>query len=173
MAKKKPEAEPLHERSVLTSELAAIVGKTPRWINQLSRQKVLTQVGRGKYVLGESIQQYIEHAAGGREEDKQPRLIDYKTEHERVKAEKAQLELAKMKGELHLAADIELLLNDLVVTIKARMLAIPQRLAPELDHEPAAVIEEAIRREIHAALSALAKYTPSMVAGEMSGADDS
>jgi hypothetical protein len=59
MAKQKAKGEALHEREILTSELGAIVGKTPQWIRQLTREGVLKQVDRGKYILGESVQAYI------------------------------------------------------------------------------------------------------------------
>ncbi|MHA2852849.1 hypothetical protein ACXZ7E_02595 [Paenibacillus lautus] len=155
-AKKKPH----HEAVVITSELAAIVGKTPQWIRQLTRDGVLNQVGRGKYHLSESVQAYCEHAAGGREDDKKPRLIDYKTEHEKTKAEKAALELEEMKGNLHAAADVELLLNDLIQTTKSRLLAVPSRIATECENESAEIVESVVRREIENALSSLAKYSP-------------
>lgn len=167
MANKKTEAGPLHEREVSTSELAAIVGKTARWINQLSREKVLTQEGRGKFILGKAVQDYIEHASGGKEEDKKPRLIDFKTEHEKTKAEKAKLELELLKGNLHAAADVEKLLSDLILTTKSRLLGVPSRIATECENEPANVVEDIVRREIETALSALAKYTPDKIGGEL------
>ncbi|WP_019007740.1 hypothetical protein [Cohnella laeviribosi] len=64
MAKQKAKGEALHEREILTSELGAIVGKTPQWIRQLTREGVLKQDDRGKYILGESVQAYIEYAVG-------------------------------------------------------------------------------------------------------------
>lgn len=160
MGNQKAKVESQQDREVITSELAAIVGKTPQWIRQLTRDGVLKQVGRGKYLLAESVQAYCEHISGGKEEDKKPRLIDYKTEHEKAKAEKAALELEQMKGNLHAAADVEILLSDLILTTKSRLLAVPNRIATECENEPADVVESVVRREIETALSALAKYTP-------------
>ncbi|MFK4167722.1 hypothetical protein ACI2LM_15895 [Paenibacillus lautus] len=167
MAKKKTEAEKLHERIVGTGELAAIIGKSDRWVRQLTGEKVLQQVERGKYILGEAIQAYCEHVAGGKEEDKRPRLIDYKTEHEKTKAEKAALELEHMKGNLHAAADVELLLSDLILTTKSRILGVPSRISTECENESAEVVEDIVRREIETALASLAKYTPDKIGGEI------
>ncbi|MEK5641942.1 hypothetical protein BK138_08500 [Paenibacillus rhizosphaerae] len=160
MGKQKAKAESLQDREVITSELAAIVGKTPQWIRQLTRDGVLKQVNRGKYLLAEAVQAYCEHVSGGKEDDKKPRFIDEKTEHERIKKEKAAIELEQLKGNLHAAADVELLLSDLILTTKSRLLAVPNRIATECENEPANVVESVVRREIESALSALAKYSP-------------
>lgn len=167
MTKSKAKADNIQEQEVLTSELAAIVGKTPQWLRQLTHKKVLKQIGRGKYILGEAIQAYIEHVSGGREEEAKPRLIDYKTEHEKTKAEKAALELEQMKGNLHEVADVERLLSDLIITTKSRLLGIPSRIATECENESADVVEGIIRREIENALSSLARYTPDKIGGEI------
>ncbi|MBU5672632.1 hypothetical protein [Paenibacillus brevis] len=167
MAKKKTEADKLHERVVGTGELAAIIGKSDRWVRQLTGEGILKQIERGKYNLGETIQAYVEHMSGGKEEDKKPRLIDYKTEHEKTKAEKAALELEQMKGNLHAAADVELLLSDLILTTKSRLLGVPSRISSECENESAEVVEGVVRREIETALTSLAKYTPDKIGGEI------
>lgn len=69
MAKAKAEVESLPNREISTGELAAIVGKSTRWIRQLTGEGTLKQVGRGKYILSDAVQAYIEHASGGKEED--------------------------------------------------------------------------------------------------------
>lgn len=164
MAKKQTKADevPLHEQEVLTSELGAVIGKSAVWVRQLTRDKVLHQVSRGKYNLGEAVQAYIEHASGGKEDDGKPRLVDEKTEHERIKKERAALELQRIKGELHNAADVEQIMTDMILSAKSRLQALPQRLAPKLANEPAGVIERVITEEVNAALSSLATYEPSM-----------
>lgn len=163
MAKQKTEQTPLHEQEIMTKELAAIIGKTERSVNNFKSDKIIEQVRRGKYILGPTIQALIEHAAGGKEESNKPRLIDYRTESEKLKAEKSRLELAKMKGELHEAKDVATLLDDLILTTKSRLLAIPARIATELENESADTIEAVVRREIHTALTSLAKYNPAQI----------
>lgn len=73
LARPKAKPEKLQDKEILTSELAAIVGKTPQWIRQLTREKVLNQVSRGKYSLGEAIQANCEHISGGKEEEQRTR----------------------------------------------------------------------------------------------------
>ncbi|WP_186785962.1 hypothetical protein [Paenibacillus agilis] len=167
MSKEKAKVENIVDTEVQTSELAAIVGKTPQWIRQLTRDGVLKKYGRGKYLLGESIQAYCEHVAGGKEEDEKPRLIDFKTALEKTKAEKAELELLRLKNELHVASDVEALLADLILTTKSRLLGVPSRIATECENETADVVEAIVRRDIEVALSSLAKYTPDKIGGEI------
>lgn len=148
---------------ITTSELAAIVGKTPQWIRQLTRDGVLKQVGRGKYILAGAIQAYCGHISGGIEDDKKPRYIDEKTEHERIKKEKAALELAEMQAELHRAEDVEAVMNDMLGAFRQRIRAIPMRLAPELmGQNKLNVIKGRLSASLDEALAELADYNPDL-----------
>lgn len=160
MAKKIEEEQPLSERIIKQTELAAIVGKTPRWIRQMTSEGILKQVSRGKYVLSDAVQAYIEHAEGGRQEDNRPRLKDEQTELTRIKKEIADLELSQLRGELHKGEDVEKFVSNMILAVKVKLQAIPTRLAPQLENESTSVIEAAIRREINAALKGLASYDP-------------
>jgi phage terminase Nu1 subunit (DNA packaging protein) len=163
MAKKKEEAVPLHQQEIKGGELAAIVGKSSRWIRQLTTDGVLTQVGRGTYILSDAMQAYIEHASGGREDDKKPRLIDHKTEHERIKAERAALELARMRGELHAAEDVEAVMNDMLTAFRQKILAIPTKLAPQLvSIDDIGKVKATLTKDLYEALSELSNYDPEM-----------
>lgn len=172
MAKKKAEAKSVHETEIQTSELAAIVGKSSRWIRQLVSDGVLKQTSRGKFILSEAIQAYIEHVQGGKEEDNKPRLVDHKTEHERIKTEKAALELAQMRGELHAAADVEAVMSDMLTAFRQKMLSIPTKLAPQLAGiADANVIKAKITNDVHEALAELADYNPGMFEEGATGVD--
>lgn len=163
MAKKKAEETKLHERIVGTGELAAIIGKSDRWIRQITGEGILKQVDRGKYILGEAVQAYIEHAAGGREDDKKPRLRDEQTELMRIKKEMAALELAEMQGNLHRSEDVEAVMNDMLGAFRQRIRAIPMRLAPELiAMDDLNVIKGKLAAALDEALAELADYNPEM-----------
>ncbi|PQP89666.1 hypothetical protein [Paenibacillus sp. AR247] len=170
MGNRKAKAESLQDREVITSELAAIVGKTPQWIRQLTRDGVLKQVDRGKYLLGKAVQAYCEHVSGGREDDKKPRFIDEKTEHERIKKEKAALELAEMQGELHRSEDVEAVMNDMLGAFRQRIRTIPMRLAPELiGQNDLNVIKGRLSAALDEALAELADYDPELFREEHQG----
>lgn len=122
---------------------------------------MLKQVDRGKYVLGESVQAYIEYASGGKEDDCKPRLIDERTEHMRVKKEIAAIELAERKQNLHVAEDIRAVMNDMVGVFQKRIRAIPDKIGPRLiGLQDVKVIKGALTNEVHAALLELSNYEP-------------
>jgi phage terminase Nu1 subunit (DNA packaging protein) len=159
MGKSKAKGELLHETTILTSELAAVIGKSPQWVRQLTRDGVLKQVGRGKYILGESIQAYIEHAYGGKEEDNKPRYIDEKTELTRIKKEQAELELKRMRGELHEAEDVEIVMQDMLSAFRAKILSIPTKLSPQLvGMTEINSIQGVLKAAMREALSELSNY---------------
>ncbi|QGQ97072.1 hypothetical protein EHS13_20355 [Paenibacillus psychroresistens] len=159
MAKPKTKLEQQLEKEVSTSELGAIIGKTPQWIRQLTRDRILFQVGRGKYILVDAVQAYILYASGGKEEDNKPRLVDHKTEHERIKTEKASLELAVMRGELHAAADVEAVMNDMLISLRSRLLGLPNKMGPKiLNNSSLPSVIDILTEEIRTCLTTLADY---------------
>ncbi|SFA91753.1 hypothetical protein SAMN05216312_102228 [Cohnella sp. OV330] len=161
MAKSKAVAAPLHETEIQSQELAAIVGKSTRWIRQLTTEGVLKQSSRGKYILGEALQAYIEHAAGGKEDSKRPRFIDEKTEHERIKKEMAQLELEEKRKNLHTTADVLDAWGALMINFRERVIGLPPKMSGQLSY---LTDEKEIRRlleeRLNDALFQLAKYDP-------------
>ncbi|AIQ73908.1 hypothetical protein PODO_12020 [Paenibacillus odorifer] len=172
MAEAKKVKVDLTEAEVSTSDLAAIVGKTSRWIRQLTAEKVLNQSGRGRYILSEAVQAYILHVSGGAKDDGKPTYTDHKTEHERIKSEKAALELAELQGNMHTSDDVKAIMGNMIITAKTKLLAIPTRISPQLDGEPTAVIEKALEREISSVLKGLTEYNPALFSRKAGDGDD-
>jgi phage terminase Nu1 subunit (DNA packaging protein) len=76
----------------------------------------------------------------------------------RADADLREITLAEKRGQLVALPDIEAMLTDLVLTTKARIMAIPPRLAPELVGETSAVMIHAkIEKACKEALAYLAK----------------
>lgn len=160
MSKWKNESESLFDTVVLTSEFAQLVGKTPQWIRQLTRDGVLTQCGRGKYHFGQNLSAYIEHAAGGKTNDEKLSHADVKAEHEKLKKEKTELQLQQMRGELHSSNDVRALMGEMILSAKSKLLSIPVRVSTQLEGESAKSIEKKLNDEINNVLSVLADYNP-------------
>lgn len=172
MAKNNTKGELIHEQLVLTNELGKIIGKTPQWVRQLTRDKVLNQSGRGKYKLAESVQAYIVHVEGGKQEDNKPRYIDEKTQHERIKRQKAELELAKMRGDLHASEDVEAVMKDMLTAFRQKILSIPTKLAPQLiEISDQNTVKAILTKELHDALAELSDYNPTMFEEGVVGVD--
>ncbi|WP_342576513.1 hypothetical protein [Paenibacillus sp. FSL M8-0142] len=156
----KPKSEQLHKKEVLTSELAAIIGKSPQWVRQLTRDSVLEQVGRGKFLLGESVQAYIKHIEGETSDGKVS-YRDEKAEHERIKKEIAQLELEEKRRNLHTTADVQEAWGTLLVNFRERMTGLPPRIANKLTYmTDEKEIRQYLEDQLNEMLRLLARYDP-------------
>lgn len=162
MTKSKNESESIFDTVVLTSEFAKLVGKTPQWIRQLTRDEVLTQCGRGKYHFGQNLLAYIEHAAGGKAGDDKMTHADVKAEHEMLKKEKTELELQQMRGQLHDSNDVRAVMGDMILSAKSKLLSFPIRISPQLEGESAKAIEKKLHVEVTSILNVLVDYSPKL-----------
>lgn len=155
----------LNEKTLVgTSEFAAVVGKSPQWIRQLTRENVLAQVSRGKYNLAESIQSYIDFAAGSAgQSDKDLNLNKEKALLTRAKRIMAEKELKTMDGELHRSEDVEKVMTKMLMNARSRLLAIPSKAAPlVIGNDEIGHVQEIIKKEVYEALNELANYDPGM-----------
>jgi hypothetical protein len=140
-----------------------MLGKSTRWIRQLTQDKALRQVSRGKYNLADSVQAYIVYMAGGREEDGKPRFIDHKTEHERIKTEISSLELVVMRNDLLAAQDVKAVMNDMLTVCRQRISSIPTKIAPQLiGIDDVNTIKSRLSKEIHEVLTELSNFNPEL-----------
>lgn len=162
MTKSKAEVDGIENLEVGTNEFAKLIGKSSRWIRQLTQEGVLTQCGRGKYKLAESILAYVEHAAGGKADEEQKTHADIKAEHEVLKKEKTELQLQQMRGQLHSSEDVRLLMGDMILSAKSNLMSLPMRVSPLLIDKSAKKIEQILNDEISATLTVLMDYSPSM-----------
>lgn len=98
--------------------------------------------------------------------DREPRkgygeLTKNKTKIAEVQAEKAELELAAMKGEYILSEVVKEVWSDLVSTTRAKLLSIPTKLAQSLTvAKTSQKIESILREAIKEALYELKDYSP-------------
>ncbi|ABO49736.1 hypothetical protein Dred_1202 [Desulforamulus reducens MI-1] len=140
-----------------TSELALILGLSDSRIRQLDRSGIITKVGRGKYDLASAVQGYCNYLkdAASQEGLSEKDLLD------RTRRKKLELEIQIMQGELHRAEDVKRVLNDMLGAFRARCLAIPHKLAPQLlGKKELPSIQEGIKKAIYEALSELSDYNP-------------
>ena len=151
------------EEKILTHELAAIFGCSPRWINQLTTNGLLTQVERGRYQLGSAIREYIAAIKQQAEEkdEEETDLREEQTMLTRANRKMAELELAVMNGKLHRSEDVQNIMNEMLTSFRSRLLAIPARISPEVAvATDSMVVQQMINGEIYDALSELSEYDP-------------
>jgi phage terminase Nu1 subunit (DNA packaging protein) len=143
--------------------LSQVLNISPRRINQLAKEG-LPREGRGKYDLGKSMMWYIRYLQGCLEkkqgalgDGEYAGLKDERIRGLRADAELKEMQLAEKRGYLISLADAKHVLMDLVHMTKARMLAIPARVAAELTGETSRVMVQAkLEKTIKDSLSHLA-----------------
>lgn len=80
-----------------------------------------------------------------------------------AEAEIAELDLAKIRGELCRTDDVVKAWSDVLYACRAKFLSLPTKLAPVVSTETEiAVIRDIIERQVHEALAELANYEPSL-----------
>lgn len=154
--------------TVSSTVLANLFGLTSRRIRQLENEGIIKKVARGKYSLQENIKSYITFIKASvdlKESKTEEGKVDYDEEHallERRKREKIELELAAMRGTMHFSEDVERVMNDMLSNFRAKVLALPSRVAPSLIcMDTIADIQEVLQGEVLDVLNELSEYNPS------------
>ncbi|WP_234745633.1 hypothetical protein [Burkholderia sp. WTPI3] len=115
------------ETIVSDVELAALVKVSTRRIRQLAEQGTLERVGVNQYELGPSFQALLEEAAGTGSA-----LVRERTRKLAAEATRAELALARERGEVALIREFEQAWSNRYTIIKQTMLNIPGRAVLQL-----------------------------------------
>jgi phage terminase Nu1 subunit (DNA packaging protein) len=150
--------------TVDVAKVAAFLNLEERRIQQLVHEG-MPRESRGQYDPIKCAHFYIRYLQNALEKKSVPTLDGgFVGEREerirllRADADLREIELAKERSQLVAIPDVEAMLTDLVLTTKARILAIPPRLAPELVGETSRVMIQAkLERACKESLSYLAK----------------
>lgn len=170
MEKEKPKTakiDDVERVTVSSGVMEGLLGVTDSRVRQLAREGVLTRASKGRYLLYESVRNYIKTLKiqsdmknGGNGEGE----IDYEEEHaklERAKRQQAELKLALMKGELHKGTDVELVMNDMLASVRGKLLNLPSKISPRVAMKSdTGTIQRILTEEIHEALYELKNYDP-------------
>ncbi|QTB24312.1 hypothetical protein J1907_09840 [Lysinibacillus sphaericus] len=174
----------LDEKTVVnTKSIAKMFNMTERNVRYLVEEGVISRVTHGRYDLIDTVSRYItflKMSFDGIDESKVMESLDYeKWLHEKAKREKAEIELAHIKKEMHKADEVEKAQNHMVMAFRSKMLSLPSKVALQLvNKDDPKLIEAILERDIHEALSELAEYNPTQyfieddVEVEMVGDDD-
>jgi len=171
-------ADDIGEIIVNTDAMAKLLGFTRQRINQLAQEGILEKQAAGRWPLMKNVQRYIEYLRTGvkdrdADEEAQAMYWEEKALHEKAKREMAEIKLAKLKNQMHDAADVEFVLTNMLVTFRNRILSIPDKVAPKvLGVKNLSEISEVINAELLEALTELSEYDPAMFAGGGDDAED-
>ena len=150
---------------VSARQLAEVLGITERRVNQIANEgKVFTRDLNGKFNVVQCVESYYREKFIKDDDDS-----SYDKEralHEKAKRQKAELQLEKMRNRLHWAEDVELIITEMLVRFRNRILGVPTAIAPRLYRKSVAKIAETLKDELHSALNELSEYDPSMFTDE-------
>ena len=152
-----------------TGELAKLLNITQRRVNQLAEEKIITRQPEGDFVLPEAIAEFYSFKFQSDE------AIDFMAEkalHEKAKRELAELELQKRRNEVHDAADVELVMTDMLTNLRSQLLGLPAKMAVQLANRDKDYIDQTLTDEIHSRLAELSDYSLGMFTGGSNGAEN-
>jgi phage terminase Nu1 subunit (DNA packaging protein) len=150
---------------VSIDKVADALNLTPRRVQYLVKKEGLPTEGRGQYDPVKCMLFYIRYLQR-KLKSKAVETVDgtYLPEREervrrlRADSEMKELNLAERRKKLVSISDVERAITELVLTTKARLLAVPARVAPEIVNESSRLMIEAkIEKAIHEALVQLSK----------------
>lgn len=130
---------PEKKKMISTAEVARIVGRSSRTIQDLAQQGYLTSIkkeNRYSFDIYTVVQEYIEYYSSKDKASASSELsldkIREEVRYKRAKADIMELNLAELEGRMHAAEDVEAMTTDLVLAIRSALLAMPDRLGVEL-----------------------------------------
>lgn len=158
------------KQEVKAKELAEITGLSARRIQQMAKDGTLhpTKKSPLAFILDEAIQNYIAFmklSTGDVEltkeaKDAKAKKMIYEAGIRRSQNEIQKLRLGELKGKLHRSEDVKMAFDDLVMTMRAGVLALPGRLAMNISKESdASVCSTMIRDECYRLLEDISRHS--------------
>lgn len=154
------------ELYVNTRQLAEVLGISVKMIYKLIKQGYLKNKEKNLFYLPDVVPAYVKYKEGlletkhAKNDPKQIYDLEH-AKHEKAKREKAEIQLQLMKGEVHAKEDVQRELNKMLTAFRARVLAIPSKMAPRLTGiNNTNKIETMLRGEVNTALKELSDYDP-------------
>lgn len=149
------------KQTITGSELASLLGLSERRIQQLVKNDVITKEKRNAFVVERAVQDYVNYQAGNNSGgySKGENYQEEKARLTKLQADKAQLEVETMSGNLVKADDVSRHWYQIITDCKTRLLSVPSKAAPIVAAETEAgnvqVVIDDLMRE---ALEELAMY---------------
>ena len=150
---------------VSARQLSEVLGITERRVNQIANEgKVFTRDLNGKFDVVQCVESYYREKFI--KDDDESNYDKERALHEKAKREKTELQLLKMRNRLHWAEDVEMVMTEMLVRFRNRILGVPTAIAPKLYRKSVPKIAEILKTELHSALSELSEYDPGMFESE-------
>ncbi|WP_276789923.1 hypothetical protein [Veillonella magna] len=158
------------------TRLANALGITQQRVSQLIKDGIVVKDKNNKVLIIESLKNYYKFQHTGTcGDDADEESLDYmaeKAKHERTKREIAELKLAKMERNAYSAHTVELVLTEMLSNLRAQLLGLPTKLAPQLEGMTKETIYSRLTEEIEDKLSELSEYSPALFDEEVEDSDE-
>ncbi|MFM2089681.1 MAG: putative terminase small subunit, Nu1 [Planctomycetota bacterium] len=141
--------------------IAKLLLLTPRRVQQLSADGVIPRAERGRYELAPAVQGYIRflqerHLGAEGDDGGDATLAAEKLKKLAAERQMKEMERDEMAGTLQHRGAVAKVYGSRVAAARAKMLAIPKKLAPQLvDMSDPVEVETLIKAEVYAALREL------------------
>ena len=142
--------------------IARVLELSERRVRQLKDQCIISEYSGkpGLYELLPTVHAYINYLRKRNPESEDN--IDYNTERARLvraKRQNEEFDLRVKERDLHSSADIELIMTNMLINFKARLMSIPAKLSPSLSKKTdKAEIHSILKASIDEALNELADF---------------
>lgn len=153
--------------TVSATVMGELLGIGDRQVRNLAEEGILIKNSHGKYLLLESVKNYILilkiSKAGQNVPTEFDNILDLKTEqakHEHLKAQITDIKLQLVKGNVHKSEDVERVITNMFENFKSKLTAMPSKLAPKLQRKDRGEIQRTLKKEIDNALEELSGYNP-------------
>ncbi len=146
-----------------------LIGLSDRQVRNLAQAGVIPKTEAGSYELAPTIKAYVLHLKTKKEAQSDGPVVfeEEKALHERAKRMRAELVLGEMMGTFHRAEEVKRVMEQMLATVRARLLSIPTKVAPKaIAYTDEASIQGIVEEEIFGALSELSEYAPEMFQSE-------
>lgn len=159
--------------------VARMLNMSTRRVRQLVKEGILPEAVNHQYDLvecGRAYLKYLEDKAGLANKGKDTLDNELRSEqilHERSKRKRSELIYKEMERQMHRSEDVERIWGDMAMAFKAKVLAMPSKLAPQLQYlDELGEIQTVIRREVETALTELSEYDPGKFSSKVKVVDD-
>ena len=150
MSRRKESEEPRSYAGLITAEkLSALTGYTDVWHRQLAKKHYFDPPVKGLYQTVPAIRGVIRYLQEQIEKSSAP-FISARQKKIEAQSTLLQIQVAKARGEVVDAADVSKEWKDMVLTIRSKLLSLPNRLGPRLalcrsGQELAAEVDKGVR----------------------------
>lgn len=154
--------------TVSSKVIGEVLGIGDRQVRNLANEGILIRNSHGKYVLLESVKNYVMNlkiAKAGQTvksdfDDNELDLNQEKAKNEHFKAMITELRLALFKGTVHRSEDVGMVITNMFAKFKKQMLALPATVTPKLRGKSDVEVQKILREQVDQALTELASYNP-------------